>query len=129
MLFIWHGHEQRPLFKNSLTECCDWPIRLVHSKMKNSVIIYLLSSSYKPVWISFFCWTQKKNMVKQKLDRPRWLPKYKTMEINGVHQLLSFQHSSKFIFCAQKERNEYRFGITWEWVNYDRIFIFGWTVP
>ncbi len=25
--------------------------------------------------------------------------------------------------------NKYRFGTTWGWVNGDRIFIFGWTIP
>jgi len=29
-------------------------------KIQNSVIIYSLSSCFKPVWVSFFCWTQRK---------------------------------------------------------------------
>ncbi len=33
-----------------------------------------------------------------------------------------------FLCVQQKQRNSYRFGTTWGWVN-DRIFIFGWTIP
>ncbi len=33
-------------------------------------------------------------------------------------------------FCVQhRNKNEYRFGTTWQWVNNDRIRIFGWTIP
>ncbi len=30
--------------------------------------------------------------------------------------------------CSAEQRNSFRFGSTWGWVN-DRIFIFGWTIP
>ncbi len=34
------------------------------------------------------------------------------------------------LFCVQhKERNEYRFGTTCEWVNNDRNEMLGWTIP
>ncbi len=31
--------------------------------------------------------------------------------------------------CSAEQRHSYRFGTTWGWVNDDRIFIFGWTIP
>jgi len=35
---------------------------LVHPKNEKSLIIYSPSTSscFRPVWVSFFCWTQKK---------------------------------------------------------------------
>ncbi len=48
---------------------------------------------------------------------------------NVYCQLFSYQHSSKYLLlCSTKERNPYKFGRTWGWVNDDRIFIFGWTI-
>ncbi len=36
---------------------------------------------------------------------------------------------TKYIpLCSAEQRNSYRFGTTWGWVNDDRIFIFGWTI-
>ncbi len=34
-----------------------------------------------------------------------------------------------FKISSAEQRNSYRFGTTWGWVNDDRIFIFGWTIP
>ncbi len=34
-----------------------------------------------------------------------------------------------FLLCSAEQRHSYRFGNTWGWVNDDRIFIFGWTIP
>ncbi len=31
--------------------------------------------------------------------------------------------------CLTEDRNSYRFGTTWGWVNDNRINIFGWTIP
>ncbi len=41
---------------------------------------------------------------------------------------LGYTHLLKYLLCSAEERNSYRFGITWGWVN-DCIFIFGWTMP
>ncbi len=41
--------------------------------------------------------------------------------------LQTFFKISSFVFGRTK--NSYRFGTTWGWVNDDRIFIFGWTIP
>ncbi len=52
------------------------------------------------------------------------------MEFNGAPELLCFPHSSEYLpLCSAEQRNSYRFGTTWGWVNDDRIFIFGWTIP
>jgi len=40
-----------------------------------------------------------------------------TMEVNGVHHLSGYQHSSKyFLLSSTEERNSYRFETTWGWV-------------
>ncbi len=36
---------------------------------------------------------------------------------------------SQVTLCSAEQRHSYRFGTTWRWVNDDRIFIFGWTIP
>ncbi len=52
------------------------------------------------------------------------------MEVNGAPELLCFPHSSEYLpLCSVEQRHSYRFGTTWGWVNDDRIFIFGWTIP
>ncbi len=52
------------------------------------------------------------------------------MQVNGAPELLCFPHSSEYLpLCSAEQRHSYRFGITWGWVNDDRIFIFGWTIP
>ncbi len=39
----------------------------------------------------------------------------------------SLEHSTKhLLLCSTKERNSYRFGVTWGWINDDRILFF-WT--
>jgi len=39
---------------------CDMFKRILNPKMKITLIIYSPSSCYKPVWVSFFCWGQRK---------------------------------------------------------------------
>ncbi len=56
--------------------------------------------------------------------------KKNTMEVNGAPELLCFPHSSEYLpLCSAEQTHSYRFGSTWGWVNDDRIFIFGWTIP
>ncbi len=47
---------------------------------------------------------------------------FPTMEVNGAPKQPGYKLSSKYL-------PSYRFGTTWGWVNDDRIFIFGWTIP
>ncbi len=56
--------------------------------------------------------------------------KKNTMEVNGAPELLCFPHSSEYLpLCSAEQRHSYWFKTTWDWVNDDRIFIFGWTIP
>ncbi len=105
--------------------------------MVNSVIIYSSSSSSKPVWISLFCRTQRNIFWRKFVTRLFWgtidfhsREKKNTMEVNGAPELLCFPHSSEYLpLCSAEQRHSYRFGTTWGWVNDDRIYIFGWTIP
>ncbi len=105
-------------------------------KNENAVIIYSSSSSSKPVWISLFCQTQRKIFWRKFVTRLFWgtidfhSRKTNTMQVNGAPELLCFPHSSEYLpLCSAEQRHSYRFGTTWGWVNDDRIFIFGWTIP
>ncbi len=55
---------------------------------------------------------------------------FPTMEVNGAPKQPGYKLSSKYLpLCSEEQRHSYRFGTTWGWVNDDRIFIFGWTIP
>ncbi len=55
---------------------------------------------------------------------------FPTMEVNGSPKQPGYKLSSKYLpLCSAEQRNSYRFETTWGWVNNDRIFIFGWTIP
>ncbi len=55
---------------------------------------------------------------------------FPTMEVNGAPKQPGYKLSSKYLpLCSAEQRHSYRFGTTWGWVNDDRIFIFGWTIP
>ncbi len=52
------------------------------------------------------------------------------MEVNGAPKQPGYKLSSKYLpLCSAEQTHSYRFGTTWGWVNDDRIFIFGWTIP
>ncbi len=52
------------------------------------------------------------------------------MEVNGAPKQPGYKLSSEYLpLCSAEQRHSYRFGTTWGWVNDDRIFIFGWTIP
>ncbi len=55
---------------------------------------------------------------------------YPTMKVNGAPKQPAYKLSSKYLpLCSAKQRNSYRFGTTWGWVNDDRIVIFEWIIP
>ncbi len=55
---------------------------------------------------------------------------FPTMEVNGAPKQPGYKLSSKYLpLCSAEQRNSYRFGTTWGWVNDDWIFMFGWTIP
>jgi len=69
---------------------------------------------------SLFCTKKdKRNLVKNMIiERP------------PAHIFKGLVHPKCYLpLCSTEERNSYRFGTTWGWVNDDRIFIFGWTIP
>ncbi len=99
-------------------------------------MIYSPSSSYKPVWMYLFCWTQRKIFWTMWETEQFWGTIdfhsifFSTMEVNGAPKQPGYKLSSKYIpLCSAEQRNSYRFGTTWGWVNDDRIKIFGWTIP
>jgi len=103
---------------------------IVHPKWK--CWHHLLTLKWFQTCMSFFLLLNtKENILKnvgnRTVDCNHWLPLifFPTMEGNGVHQLFNCQHSSKYLLlCSTEERNSYRFGTTWGWVNDDRILIF-----
>ncbi len=55
---------------------------------------------------------------------------FTTLEVNGAPKQAAYKLSSKYLpLCSVEQRHSYRFGPSWGWVNDDRIFIFGWTIP
>ncbi len=85
--------------------------------------------------MSLFCWTQRKIFWRMWETEQFWGTIdfhsicFPTMEVNGAPKQPGYKLSSKYRpLCSAEQRNSYRFGTTWGWVN-DRIFIFGWTIP
>ncbi len=73
-----------------------------------------------------------KNVENQTVADPQWLPQYffPSINVNVDQQLFGCPDSPKYIIlCSAQEINEYRFGTTCEWVNNDRNYILGWTIP
>ncbi len=46
---------------------------------------------------------------------------FPTMEVHGAPKPPGYKLSSKYRPLGSEQRNVYRFGTTWEWVNNDRI--------
>jgi len=99
---------------------------ILHPKMK------ILSSFThpqvdKPVWVSFFCWTQRKIFWRTigTIDFHS-IFFFRTMEVNGAKQLFGSNRSSKYLpLCSSEEINSYRFATTWGW----GATIFGCSIP
>ncbi len=86
--------------------------------------------------MSLFCWTQRKIFWRMWETEQFWGTidfhsiYFPSIEVNGAPKQPGYKLSSKYFpLCSAEQRHSYRFGITWGWVNDDRIFIFGWTIP
>ncbi len=101
---------------------------IVHPKNENSVIIYSPSSSSKPVWMSLFCWTQRKIFWRMWETEQFW----GTIDFHSIFfpmvplNSLVTNFLQNISLCVRQ--NKESFGTTWGWVNYDGILIFGWTI-
>ncbi len=78
-----------------------------------------------------FCWTQRKIFWRMRETEQFWIIVIfsPTMEVNGAPKQPDYKLTSKYLPLCSEQRHSYRFGSTWGWVNDDRIFIFGCTVP
>ncbi len=55
---------------------------------------------------------------------------FPTLEVNGAPKQPDYKLPSEYLpLCSTEQRNSYRFGTTWGWVNDDRNKNFGWTIP
>ncbi len=57
---------------------------------------------------------------------------FPTMEVkvNGAPKQPGYKLSSEYLpLRSAEQKKSDRFRTTWGWVNDDRIFIFGWTIP
>ncbi len=97
------------------------------------IISVLTSIFICPVYIltcmSFFI---LKNVGNQTFDGSHWLPlcfipSFGSQWLPSVWWPTFFKIPS-FVFNRTKN-NSYRFGTIWRWVNDDRTFFFGWTIP
>ncbi len=104
---------------------------------ENSVIVYSPSSSSKPAWMCLFCWTQRKIFWRMWETEQFW----GTIDFHSIffpdiwksilpQKQPGYKLYSKYLpLCSTEQTHSNRIGTTWGWVNDDRIFIFGWTVP
>ncbi len=85
--------------------------------------------------MSLFCWTQRKTFWRMWETEQFWgtidfHSFFFPMDVNGAPKQPGYKLSSEYLpLCSAEQRHSYRFGTTWGWVNDDRIFIFGWTIP
>ncbi len=71
-------------------------------------------------------WTQRKIFWRMRETEQYFSP---TIEVNGAPKQPDYKLSSEYLPLCSEQTHSYRFGSTWGWVNDDRTFIFGCTVP
>jgi len=86
------------------------------------------------LWISFFCWKQKKifwrmSVTRQLMD-PIDLHRKKKIQWRSMGPINSLVTDilQNIFFCVQQKKEIHKMETTWGWVN-DRIFILKWTNP
>ncbi len=115
----WCNGKTSHLFMRSI-------IKKSHPKMKILSFIQLFQT-----FISFV--EKKKDILKnvgyQTFDGSHWLPFCGEKIYYGSQWVPSTATSNlQNIIFSMEESNSYRFGTSRKWVNYDRIFIFRWTI-
>ncbi len=70
----------------------------------------------------FFCWRQKNIFWRMLVNKQLMV----AIDFHCMEQKMLWK-SMATVNCLVTNRR-YRFRTTWGWVNYDRIFIFGWTI-
>jgi len=103
----------------------EYPFKgIVHSK-----IVIMSSFTHPQVVPIFLLLNTKKDILKNVGNQTMTPIVWRTKPFGPVNQQFGFQHCSKyFLLCSAEDRNSWRFGTTWRWVNDDRIFIFRWTI-
>ncbi len=77
--------------------------------------------------LKYISWYLLNNENKQKLF---WgISDFHSREKYYAPERLCFPHSSEYLPLCSEQTHSYRFGNTWGWVNDDRIFLLGWTIP
>ncbi len=107
-------------YKRSVLTCmwCIFPKKtiikkmhkgIVHPKNENSI------STHTNLWVSFFCWTQKKIFRKKHVTKQltaaidlHSIFIFRTMEVNGYCQFVNLSFEKQYIFLA------------WNWCRVDR---------
>ncbi len=80
-------------------------------------------------------WTQRKIFWRMRETEQFWGTIdfhsifFPSIEVNDAPKQPDYKLTSKYLPLCSEQTHSYRFGSTWGWVNDDRIFIFGWTVP
>ncbi len=87
-------------------------------------IIYSFKISFKPEWVSFFCWTY---MLFWRMWKTKQL--LVLSDLHSIFFLLSKTMSTSNCLVFHILQNYYRFGTTCEGVNHDWNVIIGWTIP
>jgi len=82
------------------------------------VILYPSSSCFKPVWGSFFCCTQKKIFWRMLMDPIDSREKRYYVKKGSMGSIIL----QNIFFWVQQKKEIHD-------INYDRIFIFKWTIP
>ncbi len=123
------------LGKKSFTSCICLK-GIVHPKMK--ILSAFTHPQVVPNLYEFLCSAEHKGRYSEECGKrsnsgaplTSIVFFFPTMEVNGAPKQPGYKLSSKYLpLCSAEQRKSYRFGTTWGWVNDDRIFIFGWTIP
>lgn len=74
-------------------------------------------------WLEYkLIWHQSK---KQKSEKFQWVDGVQ----NNIRPPLTSNGTTDYFGQQQKKQSSYRFAMTLRWINKDRVFIFGWTIP